>query len=122
MEILGIREEDIKESFIRSSGPGGQNVNKTATCVYLRHVPTGMTVKCQQSRSQGMNRSLARQWLLNEIEFKSREARQLEIQRREKQRRQKRKKSKSAKEAMLNQKRFRAQKKINRRKMRGDES
>ncbi|HWR58917.1 MAG TPA: peptide chain release factor-like protein, partial [Thermodesulfovibrionales bacterium] len=56
MEALNIREEDIQESFIRSGGRGGQNVNKVATCVHLKHVPTGVEVKCQEERSQGLNR------------------------------------------------------------------
>ena len=68
MERLGIREADLKESFIRSSGPGGQNVNKVATCVVLIHVPTGLVVKCQKDRSQAMNRYSARRILLERLE------------------------------------------------------
>lgn len=68
MLALGVREEDIVESFIRSSGPGGQNVNKTATCVYLKHLPTGLEVKCQSQRYQMLNRNLARHILLSKIE------------------------------------------------------
>jgi len=60
MESLGIREEDILEKFIRSSGKGGQKVNKTATCVYIKHIPTGIEVKCMKDRSQSINRFLAR--------------------------------------------------------------
>jgi protein subunit release factor B len=56
MKTLNIREEDIRESFVRSQGRGGQNVNKTSTCVYLKHIPTGIEVKCQQARSQALNR------------------------------------------------------------------
>ncbi|MDD5692625.1 MAG: peptide chain release factor-like protein [Candidatus Omnitrophica bacterium] len=67
MAALGVREEDIVESFIRSSGPGGQNVNKTSTCVYLKHLPTGLEVKCQRQRSQVLNRNLARHILLSKI-------------------------------------------------------
>ncbi|MFA6357630.1 MAG: peptide chain release factor-like protein [Candidatus Omnitrophota bacterium] len=67
MAHLGVREEDIVESFIRSGGPGGQNVNKTSTCVYLKHRPTGIEVKCQRQRSQLLNRSLARHILLSKI-------------------------------------------------------
>ena len=70
MAFLGVREEDIIESFIRSSGPGGQNLNKTATCVYLKHLPTGLEVKCQRQRSQLLNRSLARHILLSKIAHK----------------------------------------------------
>jgi len=67
MAQLGVREDDIIEKFIRSSGPGGQNVNKTSTCVYLKHLPTGIEVKCQRQRSQLLNRSLARHILLSKI-------------------------------------------------------
>jgi len=68
MESLGIREADIEEKFIRSSGKGGQNVNKTATCVYLKHIPTGIDVKCMKDRSQSINRFLARRELVERIE------------------------------------------------------
>ncbi|MFZ3137658.1 MAG: peptide chain release factor-like protein [Thermodesulfovibrionales bacterium] len=68
MEALGIQEKDIEEKFIRSSGHGGQNINKTATCVYLKHLPTGIEVKCMQDRSQSINRFLARRELVKRIE------------------------------------------------------
>lgn len=68
MEALGIHEKDIEEKFIRSSGHGGQNVNKTATCVYLKHIPTGIEVKCMKDRSQSINRFLARRELVKRIE------------------------------------------------------
>ncbi|MDD2321505.1 MAG: peptide chain release factor-like protein [Geobacteraceae bacterium] len=67
MTTLGVREEDIAESFIRSSGKGGQHVNKTSSCVYLRHLPTGLEVKCGTDRSQSVNRFLARRELLEKI-------------------------------------------------------
>ena len=67
METLGIREKDIEEKFVRSSGKGGQKVNKTSTCVYLKHIPTGVEVKCMQERSQSLNRFLARRELLSRI-------------------------------------------------------
>jgi peptide chain release factor len=67
MEALGILEKDIEEKFIRSSGHGGQNVNKTATCVYLKHLPTGIEVKCMKDRSQSINRFLARRELVKKI-------------------------------------------------------
>ena len=67
MEALGIREEDIEEKFIRSSGRGGQKVNKTSTCVTLRHIPTGIEVKCMKERSQSLNRFLARRVLVEKI-------------------------------------------------------
>jgi len=111
METLNIREEDIEESFIRSSGKGGQHVNKTSTCVYLKHLPTGIEVKCQQERSQSLNRYRARVLLAKKIEqlVKGRESE--EIQRIEKIRRQKRKRSKRAKEKMLADKKLVSEKK-----------
>jgi peptide chain release factor len=68
MEALGIHEKDIEEKFIRSSGRGGQKVNKTSTCVYLKHLPTGMEVKCMKERNQSLNRFLARRELIKRIE------------------------------------------------------
>jgi len=68
MEALGIHEKDIEEKFLRSSGRGGQKVNKTSTCVYLKHLPTGMEVKCMKERSQSLNRFLARRELIKRIE------------------------------------------------------
>jgi protein subunit release factor B len=68
MEALGIRENDLEEKFVRSSGRGGQKVNKTSSCVYLRHIPTGIEVKCMRDRSQSVNRFLARRELVNRIE------------------------------------------------------
>ena len=67
---LGIREDDLEESFVRSGGPGGQNVNKVATCVQLKHIPTGISVKVQKDRSQGVNRFLARREIVYRIEEK----------------------------------------------------
>jgi len=67
MEVLGLREKDIEEKFIRSSGSGGQKVNKTSTCVYVRHIPTGIEVKCMRERSQSLNRFLARRELVEKI-------------------------------------------------------
>lgn len=68
MEALGILEKDIEEKFIRSSGKGGQKVNKTATCVYLKHIPTGIEIKCMKDRSQSINRFLARRGLAERVE------------------------------------------------------
>jgi protein subunit release factor B len=68
MEELGVLEKDIEEKFVRSSGKGGQNVNKTSTCVYLKHAPTGIEVKCMKDRSQSINRFLARRELVKKIE------------------------------------------------------
>src|SRR5512136_1312159 len=68
MSALNVNEGDIEESFVRSGGHGGQNVNKTSTCVMLIHRPTGLQVKCQSTRQQGLNRFLARRLLLDKIE------------------------------------------------------
>ncbi len=68
MEVLGIYEKDIEEKFVRSSGSGGQKVNKTSTCVYLRHIPTGLEIKCMRERSQSLNRFLARRELVRKVE------------------------------------------------------
>jgi peptide chain release factor len=95
MEALGILEKDIEEKFIRSSGHGGQNVNKTATCVYLKHLPTGIEVKCMKDRSQSINRFLARRELLKKIEGLSGQS-SVDVKR-EKIRRQKAKSRKRAK-------------------------
>jgi protein subunit release factor B len=105
MEKLGIRETDILEKFIRSGGHGGQNVNKVATCVYLKHLPTGFEVKCQQERFQSLNRFLARRILVDKIETAILGKQSAEEQRIAKIRRQKRKRSKRAKEKMLADKR-----------------
>lgn len=67
MAELGVREEDLEEQFIRSSGKGGQHVNKSSTCVFLRHRPTGLEVKCMRERSQSVNRFLARRELIEKI-------------------------------------------------------
>jgi len=67
MAALGIREEDLEERFVRSSGKGGQHVNKTSTCVYLKHLPTGIEVKCMDERSQSVNRFLARRELADKV-------------------------------------------------------
>ncbi len=71
MNELGIFEKDIEERFVRSSGKGGQHVNKTSTCVYLKHIPTGIEVKCMKDRSQSVNRYLARRELADKIEVLS---------------------------------------------------
>lgn len=111
LERLGVREEDLVEKFVRSGGRGGQNVNKVATCVYLKHLPTGTEVKCQQERSQALNRFLARRVLADKIEAAVLGAASEEEQRIAKIRRQKRKRSKRAKEKTLAEKRRVSEKK-----------
>ena len=68
MEALGIYEKDIEEKFVRSSGSGGQKVNKTSTCVFLKHISTGIEIKCMRERNQSLNRFLARRELVQRIE------------------------------------------------------
>ena len=118
MQALGISERDIEESFVRSSAPGGQNVNKVASCVCLRHRPTGIVVKCQKFRTQGANRFWARQILLERIERRHKEEHQRKIQQLEKLKRQKRKRSHSAQERILKSKRIHSEKKAVRRPIR----
>lgn len=108
---LEIAEEDLEEKFIRSGGKGGQNVNKVATCVYLKHIPTGIEIKMQQGRTQGLNRFLARRLLADKIEERILGAKSKRQQEIEKIRRQKRKRSKRAKEKILQDKKIQAEKK-----------
>jgi len=118
MSRLGIRQQDIVEHFVRSAGPGGQNVNKVSTCVYLKHIPTGIEVKCQRERAQALNRYLARKILVEKIEALNLKKIAEERTRLEKARRQKRKMSKAAKLRVLEEKRRRAEKKLLRARVR----
>ena len=111
MARLDICERDIAESFIRSKGPGGQNVNKTSTCVRLKHIPTGIEVKCQKERTQILNRYIARKILVNKIESLVLGKLSEEQQRIEKLRRQKRRRSRKAKLRVLEGKRRHSEKK-----------
>ncbi|MCX5837861.1 MAG: peptide chain release factor-like protein [Deltaproteobacteria bacterium] len=111
MELLGVREEELRETFIRSSGPGGQKINKTSSCVFLVHLPTGLSVKCQQERSQALNRFLARRLLLDRIERLRTGLVSAERMRVEKIRRQKRRRSRRAQEKTLEAKHLQSEKK-----------
>src|SRR3989441_1316640 len=115
MAALGVSESDLDETFVRSGGHGGQNVNKTATCVMLLHRPTGLRVKCQATRQQGLNRFVARRLLLDKIEALQKGVADTERARIEKIRRQKRKRSRRAKARMLDDKARHAAKKESRR-------
>lgn len=101
MKRYNIREEDIEENFIRGSGAGGQKINKTSSCVQLIHKPSGMEIRCQQSRSQALNRFLARRLLVDEIIQRIEGEKSKKRMAIEKIRRQKRKRSRRAKEKML---------------------
>lgn len=117
MARFNIIESEIEEHFIRSRGPGGQNVNKVSTGVYLKHIPTGIEVKCFSERSQALNRHMARKLLVNKIETMVLGRHSEERKRIEKIRRQKRKRSKRAKEKMLRDKKMHSEKKTFRKKV-----
>src|ERR1700723_257641 len=109
MERLGIKEEELIEKFILGSGSGGQKINKTSSCVYLKHLPTGIEVKCQKDRSRELNRLFARRELCDKLEealFKEKSKKRQAI---EKIRRQKRRRSRRAQEKILASKKHRSE-------------
>ena len=116
MAALGVRDADLDEHFIRSRGSGGQNVDKVSTCVVLRHRPSGLVVRCEQERSQALNRFLARRLLLDRLEARRRGVAEAAEQARERIRRQKRRRSRRAKEKMLATKHARSETKAARRR------
>lgn len=117
MQALGIKESDITEKYIRSSGAGGQHANKNETCVYLKHTLTGIEVKCAKTRFRENNRFFARRILLEKIDEQINKKKSDKQQKIEKLRRQKRKRSKRAKEKMLDKKKQNSQKKASRKKI-----
>ena len=120
MRKLQISESDLREIFARSSGPGGQNVNKVSTAVTLRHLPTGISVTAQDSRSQAVNRRLARERLLEAIESVRERQRMAEIATHEKERRRKSPRPPALKRKILESKRKRGELKKQRTKVKLD--
>ena len=115
MARLGLRESELVEKFILGAGSGGQKLNKTSSCVYLKHPASGIEVKCQQARSRELNRFLARRELCDKLEERALGRKSARQQAVEKIRRQKRRRSRRQQERMLNDKRLHSAKKQSRR-------
>ena len=107
MQRCNIRDDDLIEKFILGSGKGGQKINKTASCVYLKHLPTGLEIKCQRARSRELNRYIARRELCEKLESKIFKEKSEKQQQTEKIRRQKRRRTRRQKEKMLKEKKHR---------------
>jgi protein subunit release factor B len=116
MLALGLKESDLEERFVRGGGAGGQKINKTSVVVWLKHVPSGIEVRCQESRSQALNRFLARRLMVEKLEHRQLKEKSAREQAIEKIRRQKRRRSRRAREKMLQDKRFQSDKKKGRSK------
>ncbi len=116
MIALGIHDDDLLEKFILGSGSGGQKINKTSSCVWLKHLPTGLIIKCQQERSREMNRYYARQRLCEKIETLVKKEKSDHQQAIEKVRRQKKRRTRRAKQKMLEDKRHQSSRKQTRQK------
>lgn len=116
MFSLGIREDDLIEKFILGSGSGGQKINKTSSCVWLKHIPSGIMIKCQKERSREMNRYIARKRLCEKLDMRQNKEKSAKEQLIAKIRRQKRRRSKKAKEKMLKNKKHRSSQKSLRQK------
>jgi protein subunit release factor B len=121
MAELGIREDDLLEKFVLGSGRGGQKINKTSSCVYLKHAPSGIEVKCQRSRSRELNRHLARREVCDRLDERTRGEQSRRRQEIERIRRRKRRRSQRQKQRMLETKRQHAVKKQARRSPGADE-
>ena len=116
MAKLEIKDDDLIEKFILGSGKGGQKVNKTASCVYLKHLPSGIEVKCQSERSRELNRYYARRLLCEKIEEKLHHIKTEKQKEIEKIRRQKKRRSRKQKQKMLEDKKHQSEKKKLRKK------